>query len=103
MIIYKNNSYIDYVELFISLSRLGEEIHESIFPTNEHFYIRSHLQEKFPNQKFTIGEVKQILNEELALKTITLKDEKGLESASSLDILKKIKDQIYYKALTSIF
>jgi len=87
MINYKNVLYKDYVDLLYSIIKADDqEFSERIFPHSQYFYIRAALQEKFPNQKWTVRKVKQIIDEELALKTITLKDEKGLLSASSYDL-----------------
>lgn len=78
MISYKNKQYKDYLELFISFVQKDEYFNYHIFPHSQYFYIRALLQREFPNKKFTIRQIREIIAEELRLKTITLKEIKGI-------------------------
>ena len=87
MIKYDDRLFKDYIELFLAMTNGEMEFNEKVFTHSRYFYIRALLQEKFPEKSYTTEEIEEIIDEELALKTITLKDEKGLLSASSYDSL----------------
>ena len=70
MISYKNIQFKNYIELLDYMIR-NESVNIRAFPHSKFFYIRYHLQEKF-NRRFTIKKVKELIAEELALKTIKL-------------------------------
>jgi hypothetical protein len=77
MIKFKDKTFKDYIELIAYMIYEHQDISpkaETLFPHSKYFYIRSLLHEKFPKQKFTIRRIKQMLDEELALKNITLKE-----------------------------
>ncbi len=45
------------------------EVDERKFPHSDEYYIHSLLSNKFPERNLTLNQVKQILAEELALRT----------------------------------
>lgn len=80
MILYNEKKYSDYIDLLYNLIRLhDEEVNVKLFPNYYYFYCREALQNRF-KRKFTLKQVKQLIKEELALKTITLKHQEASQS-----------------------
>lgn len=62
---------MDYLQTLINLINADEEIDERRFPWPNEYYILNLLKPKFPN--LTLTRLRQILEEEFALKNITLR------------------------------
>lgn len=70
MILFKGKKFSNYIDFQDYLIRNDEIIHEGYFEHSDFFYIRSLINENF-NKQFSVKQIKQLIKEELALKTIT--------------------------------
>lgn len=82
MIVYAEKRFKGYLEFFYYLiNRDNDNIQERLFEYSYIWYCRAALEHKF-NRRFTLQQTKQLIKQELALKTITLKNEKDSQGNS---------------------
>lgn len=71
MILFKGKKFKDYVDFFVFCCKEDIPIKDTWFPHTYIFNVRRAIQDKF-GLVLSIREVQQLINQELALKTITM-------------------------------
>lgn len=80
MIIYGEHKFKDYVDFFYWLvKKQDDDIEYKLFPHHTWFYIRAAIEQR-TGKRLTIKKIKQLIKEELALKTITLYEKEDSQS-----------------------